>query len=433
VSWAAVGTPRALLLLFAIAAPGLTGAQTIAIRGGTVITMAGPRIPNGTVLIRDGKIAAVGTNVAIPAGTRVVDATGRFVMPGIVDPITYFGVPPEYLNDDEPITPQLKIIHNYSPWRLYTDRGGPLRISELLSGGVTTQYIGPGDATVVGGQGVVVKTASRNYASAVLRNPAAMDITIGERPARTFRARNGEPSTRAAVLELLREAFNDAREYGRRGTSPSAGGAAGASSAPPRDLRLEALQLVLARRIPARIQANRPEDIRDAIRLAEEFGFDLVIDGGSFAHEMRAELAAKKIAVVLGPPSRSYAWTQDSPHPEEFPEPEERAAGWLARAGVKVAIGSFARGHYAHNEAITGKWLLLDAILASAYGLPEDDALKAVTINAAQILGVADRVGSLEPGKDADVIILGGPPNSILSRVEHVFVNGVLSFTRVTN
>jgi imidazolonepropionase-like amidohydrolase len=427
---AALRTAPSLMLVLAVAPPSVARSQMIAIRGGTVITMAGPRIPNGTVLIRDGKIAAVGANVAVPAGARLVDARGRFVMPGIVDPITYFGVPPEYLNDDEPIRPELKILHNYSPWRLYTDRGGPLRITELLSGGVTTQYIGPGDAAVVGGQGVVVKTASRNYRSAVLRNPAAMDITIGERPARIFRARNRGPSTSGAVLELLRAALSDAREYGRR-TSPVTSGTA--SSALPRDSRMEALQLVLTRQIPARIQANRPEDIRDAIRLAEEFGFDLVIDGGSFAHEMRGELAAKKVAVVLGPPSRSYAWTQDSPHPEEFPEPEERAAGWLARAGVKVAIGSFARGHYAHNEAITGKWLLLDAILASAYGLPQDDALKAITINAAQILGVADRVGSLERGKDADVIILGGPPSSILSRVDQVFVDGVLAYRRVTN
>ncbi len=420
---AAVQAARVGVLLFALGAASPARAQTIAIRGGTVITMAGPRIPNGTVLIRDGKIVAAGANVAVPAGAHLVDATGRFVMPGIVDPITYFGVPAEYLNDDEPITPEMKILQNYAPWRLYTDRGGPVRITELLSGGVTTQYIGPGDASVIGGEGVVVKTAGRSYASAVVKEPAAMDITIGERPARVFRARNREPSTRAAVLALLRTTLSDAREYGRRSRS----------AAERRDHRMEALQLALSRTIPARIQANRPDDIRDAMRLAEEFGFDVVIDGGSFAHEVRAELAAKGVPVVLGPPSRSYAWTQDSPHPEEFPEPEERAAGWLARGGVKVAIGSFARGHYAHNEAITGKWLLLDAMLASAYGLPEDDALKAVTINAAQILRVADRVGSLEPGKDADVIILSGPPSSILSRVEQVFVDGVLSYVRSTN
>ncbi len=420
---AAVNAARVSVVLFALGAASPARAQTLAIRGGTVITMAGPRIPNGTVLIRDGKIVAVGAKVAVPAGAHLVDATGRFVMPGIVDPITYFGVPPEYLNDDEPITPEMKILHNYAPWRLYTDRGGPVRITELLSGGVTTQYIGPADASVVGGQGVVVKTAGRSYASAVVKEPAAMDITIGERPARVFRARNREPSTGAAVLALLRATLSDAREYGRRNRS----------SAERRDHRMEALQLVLSRAIPARIQANRPEDIRDAMRLAEEFGFDVVIDGGSFAHEMRAELAAKSVPVVLGPPSRSYAWTQDSPHPEEFPEPEERAAGWLARDGVKVAIGSFARGHYAHNEAITGKWLLLDAMLASAYGLPEDDALKGVTINAAQILRVADRVGSLEPGKDADVVILSGPPSSIVSRVEQVFVDGVLAYTRPGN
>ena len=423
------------LLLFALGLPHFLKAQVIAIRGGTVITMAGPQNATGTVLIRDGKIAAVGTSVAVPADAQVVDATGKFVMPGIIDAMSYFGVPPEYLNDDEPVTPELEVVHGYYPWRLYTDRAGPLRVNELLSGGVTTQYIGPGDATVVGGQGVVVKTAGRSYPSAILRNPAAMDITIGERPARLFRTRNRAPSSHAAVLEILRDALRNAREYGRdrareRRTANSGSTESRAAGGDP---RMEAMLLLLTRQIPARVQANRPDDIRDAIRLSEEFGFDLIIDGGSFAHEMRTELAAKKVPVVLGPVSRSYAWTQDRPHPEEFPEPEERSAGWLSSAGVKVAIGSFARGHYAHAEAITGKWLLLDAVLASAYGLSEDHALRAVTINAAQILGVNDRVGSLEPGKDADIIILDGPPRSVLTKVEQVYVDGILVYVRANN
>jgi imidazolonepropionase-like amidohydrolase len=193
---------------------------------------------------------------------------------------------------------------------------------------------------------------------------------------------------------------------------------------------MEALALLVERRIPARIQANHPTDIRDALSLAEEFGFDVIIDGGSYAYQMRDELARRKIPVVLGPVSRSYAWTQDAPQPDEFPEPEERSPAWMTSAGVSVAIASFAHGHYMHADAITGKWLLLEAMLATAYGLAEDDAIKAVTLNPARILGVGDRVGSLDAGKDADVVILSGPPRSILSLVERVFVNGEEVYVR---
>lgn len=408
---------RALFTAITLAAPAVLSAQSrpIAIRGGTVITMAGPRIANGTVLIRNGKIAAVGAQVRVPADAMIVDARGKFVMPGLIDAMSYYGIPPEFLNDDEAVTPELNILHGYYPFGRYIDRAGPLRVTELLAGGVTTQYVAPGDATVVGGQGAVVKTAGNSYRATIVRSPAAIDITIGERPARIFRAKMRPPSSREGVIALLRDELRKAKEYD--GTQR-------------RDLRMEALSLLLAHRIPARIQANRPEDIRDAIALAGEFGFDMILDGGSFAYQVRDELAARKIPVVLGPTSRTYSWTQDPPQPEEFPEPEERSAGWLTTAGVKVAIASFAHPHYMHADAITGKWILLEAMLASAYGLSEEDALKSVTINAAQILGVADRVGSLAPGKDADVIILSGPPRSILALVERVYVNGDQVYAR---
>src|SRR5262245_3014530 len=164
--------------------------------------MAGPRVPNGTVLIRDGKIADVGPGVVIPSGAEVVDARGKWVIPGIVDAMSYFGIPPEYLNDDEPITPELDILHGYYPFGRYIDGGGPLRATESLAGGVTTQYVAPGDAAVIGGQGAVVKTAANDYASVIVRRPAAIDIAIGARPASVFQARKRAPASPPEVIAL---------------------------------------------------------------------------------------------------------------------------------------------------------------------------------------------------------------------------------------
>jgi imidazolonepropionase-like amidohydrolase len=187
---------------------------------------------------------------------------------------------------------------------------------------------------------------------------------------------------------------------------------------------------VLHRELPARIQANTITDIRGAMRLADEFGLDLIINGGAQAYQVKQELAAKKIPVVLGPISHPFISGEEIPDLKEYPAPDERNAGWLQAAGVEVAIASYSHGLGGIASGITGKWLLIDAALAEGYGMPPDQILRAVTINAAEILGVANRVGSLAPGKDADVIVLDGPPLSIKSWVERVYVDGALVHQR---
>lgn len=202
-------------------------------------------------------------------------------------------------------------------------------------------------------------------------------------------------------------------------------------STTPRDLGMEALGRLLRKEIPARVQANSARDIRSALALAEEFGLDLVIDGAASAAEHKETLATRKIPVVLGQISHPYVSNEEIPDRSDYPKDlDERVAGQLVAAGVKVALASFSRAFGTLAPAGTGKWLLIDAAVAAGYAMREEDILKAVTLNAAEILGVSDRVGSLAPGKDADVVVLDGPPLSIRTWVERVYVNGELVHQR---
>ena len=434
-SWRIERRRLLLVAMLSFAGQPLAAQRTgvIAIRGGTVLTIAGPVIRGGTVLIRGGKIAAVGVNVPIPNDATVVDASGKYVMPGLIDAMSYFGIDAQDLAESsEPITPELRIIDAYDPTgQGFASGAGPLRANELLIGGVTAQYVGPGDATIVSGQGAIVKTAGRSLADLVVKEPAGMDLSVGAGPTKTFRAKNRTPNTHPAVMSLLRQSLIKAQEYDRawqayRGSDS----ARGRTAAPKREPGMDALVKMLHRQMPARIQANTVTDIRGAMRLADEFGFDLIINGGAQAYQMKDELAAKKIPVVLGPISHPFISGEEIPDLKEYPAPDERNAGWLRQAGVPIAIASYSHGLGGLAQPITAKWLLIDAALAEGYGLAEDDILRALTLSPAQILGVANRLGSLEVGKDADVIVLDGPPLKMKTWVERVYVSGELVHDR---
>lgn len=416
------------VLVFAVLIGSSGGAaaqeRVIAIRGGTVLTMTGVPIANGTVLIRGGKIAAVGADVSIPRGAEVVEARGKYVMPGLVDAMASLGLAASDLNEaSNPVAPELRAFEAYNPFLPFgSGRPGPIRNIEALSGGVTTMYIAPADAAVIGGQGAVVKTAGPNLDALVVREPAAIDMTLGEPPKRPARTQNRDPYTRMAEVAMLRQALIKAQEYAAKRRQDSTS---------PRDLGMEALGRLLRKEIPARVQANSARDIRSALALAEEFGLDLVIDGAASAAEHKETLAARKIPVVLGQISHPYVSNEEIPDRSDYPkELDERVAGQLVAAGVKVALASFSRAFGTLAPAGTGKWLLIDAAVAAGYGMREEDILRAVTLNAAEILGVSDRVGSLAPGKDADVVVLDGPPLSIRTWVERVYVNGELVHQR---
>ena len=403
-------------------------AQTIALTGGLVYPISSAPVEGGTVLMADGRIAAVGADVDIPADAEVVDVTGSVVMPGIIDAMSYYGIAGEDMNEvPNPLTPELRIIEAFAPFGTFgSGEAGEIRVRELLSGGVTATYIGPGDATVVGGQGAVVKTAGARFDDLIVREPAAIDITLGGRPASTYREQSRSPSTRMAVVARLRDLLVRAQEW----MAGSAGGSGDEGAAAPRNLGMEALARMLGGEIPARVQANATRDIRVAIELAEEFGFELVIDGGAGAHQMRDELADRGIRVILGPISHPYISGEEIPDEGEYGGVDERNALWLHEAGVHVSLASFSRGFGRFGPGVAGQWLLIDASIAHGHGMSEADVLRAVTLSPAEALGVADRMGSLEAGKDADVVVFDGDPLSIRTWATRVYVGGQLVHER---
>ncbi len=401
-------------------------AQTVALTGGLVYPISSGPIEGGTVLMVDGRIAAVGADVDIPAGAEVVDVSGSVVMPGIIDAMSYYGLAAEDMNEvPNPLTPELRVIEAFAPFGNFgSGEAGEIRVRELLSGGVTATYIGPGDATVVGGQGAVVKTAGARFDDLIVSEPAAIDITLGGRPAATYREQSRSPSTRMAVVAQLRDLLVKAQEW-MAGSGGSGGDAEG-----PRNLGMEALARMLRGEIPARVQANATRDIRVAIELAEEFGFELVIDGGAGAHQMADELADRGIPVILGPISHPYISGEEIPNPGDYGGVDERNAVWLNEAGVHVSLASFSRGFGTFGPGVAGQWLLIDASIALGHGMSEPDVLRAVTLSPAEALGVADRMGSLEVGKDADVVVFDGDPLSIRTWASQVYVGGRLVYER---
>ena len=398
----------------------LAQSRPLVLRGATVLPIDGPAIPNGTVVMLGGKITAVGgASVAIPRDALVVDARGKYVMPGLVDAMTSLGIGQTDLNESsDPVTPQLRVFEGFNPFGNFgSGTPGPLRMTELLSGGVTTMYIATADAALVGGQGAVVKTAGDNLAALAVREPAAMDITLGEPPKKAASARQRDPATRMAEMAMLRQALVRAQEYDRNRA---------ANPALPRDLGMEALGKLLRREIPARIQANTPGDIRNAAQLAQEFNLDIIIDGGANAKAEIPLLTARRIPVVIGQVSHPFVSNEEIPDKAEYPPLDESVPARLVNGGVKVAIATFSRAFGTLAPAGSSKWILLDAAIAAGYGLSEEQVLRAVTLTPAEILGVQQRLGSLTVGKDADLIVLDGPPLSMKSWVERVYVNGEL-------
>ncbi|MBN1222014.1 MAG: amidohydrolase family protein [Candidatus Aminicenantes bacterium] len=407
--------------------------QVVAIKGGTVLTITGKTYENGMVLIKDGKIEKVGKNARVPKGASVIDASGKYVMPGIIDAMTYYGIRPFARNVPQPVTPENRIADAYYVFGdLFKGEGGIVAESELLCGGITTVYIAPGDSQLISGQGAVLKTNGKTYDSMRVRDPASIGMTIAYAPMGQYGMPAANQPTRMSSMALLRKTLMGAGEYAKKVMDYNSKSEEEKEKAAklPRDLGNEALSKMLNREIPARIEADYVDDILAAIRIAEEFNLDLVIDSGIGAYRIRDILAKKKIPVVLGPPSHPFGFSHYDNLMEIQELEDERNAALLSEAGVKIAFGSHSLDYGGSGKATQGRWLLLDAALAVSYGLSEDTALKALTINAAEILGVDKRIGSLEKGKDADVIILSGHPLKTESLVEHVFIDGIHSYER---
>lgn len=399
-----------------------------AIINGRVMTITQGTFDPGTVLIDGKKIAAVGKDIPIPPGATVYDAAGKVVMPGLIDAHCHVGLFPdgvgwEYSDGNEctdPITPQLRGIDALHP----EDMAWP----ELVADGVTTVFTGPGSGNVICGQSLCVKTVPRpTVEQMVLLAPAGMKMALGENPRRVYGEQKKLPSTRMGNAAALRQALVDAQNYmekWRRYEEDSAAYAAKAAEgqaqgeppkAPERNLKCEALVPVLRRELKARIHAHRADDILTAIRIAEEFNLDIAIEHCTEGYKIADILAEKRIPAVVGPilfSRMKYELRGMTP----------RNPGILSRAGVRVAIQT--------DESSATRYLAINAALAVREGMPEEEALRAITINAAEIIGVAHRVGSLEPGKDADVVIFSGHPLDYRTVAELVIVDGEVVFRR---
>lgn len=371
------------------------------IKNGHIMTMAGREFTNGSVLIGDdGKITAVGEALEAPEGAPVIDAQGRLVTPGCVDAHCHIGLDNEavgwegrdYNEIVEPITPQMRAIDSIYP----QDEAFP----NAIRGGVTTACTGPGSANVIGGTFTVIKLVGNRVDNMIVKDPIAMKCAFGENPKRCYgQGSKKSPMTRMAVAALLRETLFKTRRY-------MEDKAAGKN--PPFDMKLEAMEPVLRGEIPLKCHAHRADDILTAIRVAKEFGVKMTMDHCTDGEVIADELAKEGFPAFVGPSlgGKSKIELQN----KSFTTP-----GVLSKAGVKVSIITDA-------PVIPLQNLPMCAGLAANAGLPMEEAWKAITINPAESLGIADRVGSLEPGKDGDVVIWTADPLTTIGGEAYITV-----------
>ncbi len=371
------------------------------IKNGHIQTMAGQEYANGCVLIGDdGKIVAVGEALEAPEGALIIDAQGRLVTPGCVEAHCHIGLDNEgigwegrdYNEIVEPITPQMRAIDSIYP----QDEA----FGNAIRGGVTTACTGPGSANVIGGTFTVIKLWGNRVDNMIVKDPIAMKCAFGENPKRCYgQGAKKSPMTRMAVAALLRETLFKTRRY-------MEDKAAGKN--PPFDMKLEAMEPVLRGEIPLKCHAHRADDILTAVRIAKEFGVSMTMDHCTDGEVIADELAKEGFPAFVGPSlgGKSKVELQN----KSFTTPAV-----LSKAGVKVSIITDA-------PVIPLQNLPMCAGLAANAGLPMEEAWKAITINPAQSLGIADRVGSLEPGKDGDVVIWTADPLTTIGGEAYVTV-----------
>jgi imidazolonepropionase-like amidohydrolase len=375
----------------------------LAIVGGRVLPIAGAPFEDGVVLVHDGRIEAAGRDVRVPEGAERVDAAGKVVLPGLVDAHVHVGVHGEgdgWAGQDtneltDPVTPHVRALDAINP--------ADLGFADALAGGVLTLNVNPGSGNPIGGQTAAVRSAGRTVDEMVLRAPSGMKSALGENPKRVYGERKQLPSTRLGTAAVIRDALVKAANYlaklERGGDEP-----------PERDLRWEALGLVLRGEIPWRQHCHRADDIATALRLADEFGYRLVVDHGTEAVQLADQLAERGVPVLIGPllTSRSKV---------ELRNRSLSNPGRLAAAGVELGI-------ITDHPVVPVHLLHVQAALAVREGLDPASALRAVTLVPARVLGLEDRLGSLERGKHATLCVWSGDPLDARSRVETAWIEG---------
>ncbi|WP_203757790.1 amidohydrolase [Cellulomonas chitinilytica] len=391
--------------------PDASTPHVVAITGGHVVPVSSAPIDGGTVVVTDGRITAVGADVAVPSGAHVIDATGRWVLPGFVEAHGHVGIHEEsqgWAGDDtnEMTTPNTAGVRAVDAVNI-EDEG----FRDALAGGITSVVVKPGSGNPIGGQSVAMKTwGGRTVDEQVISASVSVKSALGENPKRVYGDRKQLPSTRLGTAFVIRDAFGRARHY-------AAGRAAAVAEGKPfaPDLHLEALVRVLDGELVWDQHTHRHDDIATALRLADEFGYRLVVNHGTEAHKIADVLAERDVPVIFGPlfTSRSKVELRD------------RAIAnlaTLAAAGVRVAITT-------DHPVVPIHFLVHQATLAVRDGLPRQTALEALTTNPASFFDLDGRIGALEPGRDGDVVVWSGDPLDIDSRAEHVLIEGRTVYT----
>lgn len=385
-----------------------SGVKMLTIIHGKVITMAGKDYEDGFVRIEHGKIAALGDMADCPVkedGDGVLHAKGNLVMPGIIEAHCHMGITEEKKGmegDDcnenvDPITPYLRAIDAINPMDAAFD--------DALRAGITSAMVGPGSSNVVGGQFAFIKTHGRCIDHMIVKAPAAMKIAFGENPKVNFSGQNVSPATRMAIAAMLREELFKAQEYQRRRKE---------NPEQEKDFRYECWIPVLEGRIPLKAHVHRADDILTAIRIAKEFHLSMTLDHCSEGHLIAEEIRESGFPAIVGPDMASR-------NKIEVQNMAFKTVGILNRKGVCTAIMT-------DHPVSMIQFLPICAGLAVKSGLPAQEGLRSITINAAKICGVSDRVGSLEVGKDGDVVIFDGNPLEVFTRALCTIIEGKIVY-----
>jgi imidazolonepropionase-like amidohydrolase len=400
----------ALALVASLLAPSVVAAQTIAIVGGKVYPVSAPPIDNGTVLIRDGRIVAVGSSVTVPAGAQRIDATGKIVTPGFVNGASRVGL--EEIGS-VPATREMfargrdRVAAAFRPWEGLNPRS--VLIDQTRDAGITAIVAMPAGG-LISGQAGVLRLLDGGVSDMLLRAPVGMVANLGPAYGQNF-------TPRGETLNRLREILEDTRVFRTRRADYER---AQTRQLAVSRLDMEALVPVLEGRVPLIVDVDRASDIETAMQIAREYGIRLIVMGGAEGWMVADRLAAAKIPVLTGAMNNV---------PNQFATLGQRQenAGLLAKAGVPVTLIGNAEG--GSTDAFTARNVRYEAGNAVAYGMEWNAALRAITLTPAEVFGVADQVGSLAAGKRADVVVWSGDPFEFSSRAEHVFVNGRESHT----
>ncbi len=379
----------------------------VLIKNGTLYTMEnGDAVICGDILVDEGKIKQIGENLTAPEGCQVIDATGKLVFPGFIDAHDHLGMSEESIgfegNDTnemtDPVTPQVRAIDGFNP--------NDIAVQEAREHGVTTVAAGPGSANVVGGQFAAFKTYGHRVDDMIVKAPLAMKIAFGENPKRVYNGKGKMPMTRMGTAAVLRETLFKAVEYKKAKEEAEKKG-----ETPKLDFKMEPFMPVLNREIPLKAHAHRADDIFTALRIAKEFNLRITLDHCTEGHLIVDDLKKENVVAIVGPSFGNRSKFELKNKTFETPNA-------LYQAGIKIAIMT-------DHPVIPCHYLPLMAGLAAQSGLPVMEALKAITINAAEILELSDRIGSLKVGKDADIVIYDkNPIEAVDAQAVATLING---------